>query len=164
MSRILIVAYGNPMRCDDGVAWRASDELEKKFSNLKVEILRTHQLTPELAATVSLCEAVIFVDAASANAVGNGLPGEIRVGPVGLAPIQPGFSHHVSPGVVMALASELFRATPHAVAVTVTGESFDHGEELSAVVKAALPDLVQRIATLAQEFLDQPAPMLPANS
>jgi Ni,Fe-hydrogenase maturation factor len=49
MPRILIVAYGNPMRCDDGVAWRAADALETNSCGGNVEILRRHQLAPELA-------------------------------------------------------------------------------------------------------------------
>ena len=40
MARVLIIAYGNPMRCDDGLAWRAADEFERKLSDFEVEILR----------------------------------------------------------------------------------------------------------------------------
>jgi hydrogenase maturation protease len=150
MPRVLIVAYGNPMRCDDGLAWRAADELEKKFSSPDVEVLRTHQLAPELAETVSGVEAVIFVDAATA---GNGQPGEVRSSPIDLPEGAPHFSHQLFPGSVIALARQLYAATPLAFSVTLTGECFDHGELLSPVVVAALPALVARVAALVQQLL-----------
>ena len=40
MARVLIVAYGNPLRSDDGVAWRAADLLAEKFSIPEVEMVR----------------------------------------------------------------------------------------------------------------------------
>ena len=63
-ARVLIIAYGNPLRCDDGVAWRAAEALEGKFPSEQVEILRLHQLAPELADAVRQRELVLFVDAA----------------------------------------------------------------------------------------------------
>ena len=150
MPRILVVAYGNPMRSDDGVAWRAAAALEGRFSTPNVEIVRTHQLAPELAETVSRCEAVIFVDAASA---GNGPPGEIRSIEIRLPEAPPRFSHQLSPGAILALARQLFGATPSAHSVTLTGDCFDHGESLSPVVAAALPALVARIEALIQQFM-----------
>jgi hydrogenase maturation protease len=152
MARVLIIAYGNPLRCDDGLAWRAADELEAKFSVADVEILRTHQLAPELAETVSRCEVVIFVDAASAEG-GNGQPGEVRCLPISLPEDRSGFSHQLSPGAVVALALRLYAASPRAFSVTLTGECFDHGELLSPLVAAALPALVSRIAALVQPSL-----------
>lgn len=148
MPRVLIVAYGNPMRSDDGVAWRAADALEKKFSNSQLAIVRTHQLAPELAETVSRCEAVIFVDAAD-----TGSPGEIRCTQIGSPKVPPRFSHQLSPDAIVALAQQLFGARPAARSVTLTGECFDHGESLSPSVAAALPALVERIEALIQQFL-----------
>src|SRR5579862_7560090 len=138
MPRVLIVAYGNPLRSDDGLAWRAAAALQDKFSSPDVEIVRVHQLAPELAETVSRCEAVIFVDA---NASTAGPPGEIRCTRIGLPEAPPGFSHQLSPDAIVALAQELFGAGPDALTVTLTGSCFDHGESLSPAVAAALPAL-----------------------
>jgi hydrogenase maturation protease len=162
MPRILIVAYGNPMRCDDGVAWRAADALERNFCGGDVEILRTHQLAPELAEAISRCEAVIFVDAASPEG-GNSQPGEVRCAQVGLSESTPKFSHQLSPGAVVALARQLYGASPLSFSVTLTGCCFDHGESLSPVVAASLPSLVTRIESLVQEFLVPEAPSGPAS-
>ena len=151
MPRVLIIAYGNPLRSDDGVAWRAADELERRFSGGDVEILRTHQLAPELAEAVSRSEAVIFMDAAAASDSGH--PGEVGSAQVGLPETPVRFSHQLSPSSVMALARQLYGASPRAFSVTLTGECFDHGEALSSVVAAALPAFVARIETLVQQSL-----------
>lgn len=153
MPCVLIIAYGNPIRSDDSVAWRAAAALEKKFSAPDVEIVRTHQLAPELAETVSHCETVIFVDAA-----GSGPPGQISCAQVPPSQITPRFSHQLSPEAVVALAHQLFAAKPHAFSVTLTGACFDHGESLSPAVEAALPALVARIEALIQQFLPVKAP------
>ncbi len=146
------------MRSDDGLAWRAADALEGKFSSLQVEIVRTHQLAPELAETVSRCETVIFVDAAFADAMGNGSPGEIRSAPIGVPQAASRFSHQLSPAAVIALAHQLFSAGPRAFSVTLTGQCFDHGESLSPLVAAALPALVARIEALVQQLLSFKTP------
>ena len=151
MSRVLIVAYGNPMRCDDGLAWRAADELEGKLSSSAVEVLRVHQLAPELAEAVSRCEAVIFVDAAAAD----GRPGEVRSAEVVACEGASRFSHQLTPGAVVSLAHQLYGASPCAFTVTLSGQCFDHGESLSPVVAAAIPALVARIEALAQAALSR---------
>jgi hydrogenase maturation protease len=153
MPRVLIIAYGNPLRSDDGVAWRAADELEKTFSGADVEILRTHQLAPELAEAVRGTEAVIFIDAAA----GEGQPGEVRCAPVGPPEGPVRFSHQLSPSSVIALSRQLYGATPRAFSATLTGECFDHGEALSPVVAAALPSLVTRIEALIQHLVSSAA-------
>ena len=152
MARLLILAYGNPMRSDDGLAWHAADKLEGKYSPSEVEILRVHQLAPELAENVSRSEAVIFVDAAPAGGP-NGHPGEVRYAEIALPQGAPRFSHQLSPAAIMALASQLYGVTARAFAVTLTGDCFDHGEGLSAVVAAAIPALVARIEERIRSLL-----------
>lgn len=148
MPRLLIVAYGNPVRADDGVAWRAAEALQTKFGGEQAEILTLHQLGPELAEHASRSECVIFVDAGA----GPGRPGEIRVHEL-LASDLPGkstaFCHAVSPAQILALTAELYHRRPRAFCVTVVGESFEHGESLTAAVEAALPALLARIEELS---------------
>jgi hydrogenase maturation protease len=151
-ARILIIAYGNPLRCDDGVAWRAAEALEGKFPSEQVEILRLHQLAPELADAVRQRELVLFVDAAFDADLGTSRPGEIRVREMSSREInehRPGQLAHVySPAKVLDLARELYRATPKALVITVAGENFGHGDCLAASVANALPELVGRIEQL----------------
>jgi hydrogenase maturation protease len=155
MPTVLIVAYGNPMRCDDGVAWRAVDALENKFSS-DVEILRLHQLTPELSDTVRDFRCVIYVDAASCDGSLN-KPGVIRVEEIRAGASEPvRFSHVFSPKKVLDLAVQLYGASPKAFVITVAGDNFDHGDSLSAAVSAALPDLVAKISGLVEQSLSKP--------
>jgi hydrogenase maturation protease len=170
MPRILIIAYGNPLRSDDGLAWRAADQLEGKFSPEEVEILRLHQLAPEQAETASHFECVVFVDAAHPHTNDRW---EIRPGDVRIAPIRPGDSgsaepprlfHAISPESVLALASGLYKATPTAFTATVTGENFGHGEFLSPAVAGALPTLTGSIEALVRKILAREAFPVPESS
>lgn len=150
LAKTLIVAYGNPMRCDDGVAWRAADALQNTFSS-DVEILRLHQLTPELADAVRNFGTVIFVDAASCDD-SQDQPGTIRVEEIRGGTSEPvRFSHVLSPKKVLDLALQLYGASPGAFVITVAGEDFGHGDSLSARVASALPELVARIERLIKE-------------
>ena len=151
MLTILIIAYGNPLRSDDGVAWRAADLLAEKLHAPDVEILRLHQLTPELADRLRGFDRVIFVDAALSEDP-DMEPGTVRVEEVAAATPDPArFSHAFSPQKVLGLAAELYGVRPHAFVVTVTGANFDHGDSLSAAVADALPDLISTIERLVQE-------------
>lgn len=153
MPRILIIAYGNPLRSDDSIAWRAADALQGKLSKHQVEIIRLHQLGPELAETASHAEYLIFIDAVSDP---SSFPGEIRVDEVRSEPVDPKeasrFSHALSPQTVMALAESLYGARTKVFIVAVTGANFDHGESLSPPVEAALPVLIDHIQGIVQSF------------
>ncbi len=147
MSRLLIIAYGNPMRGDDGLAWRAADEFEPRLSSSEIEVLRLHQLAPELAETISHVDAVIFVDAAAQP---DRPPGDVQCAPITGIPSEVTFSHQLSPHTVVALARQLYNASPRAFSVTMTGQDFDHAECLSPPVAAALPALIHRIESVVQ--------------
>jgi hydrogenase maturation protease len=151
MPSILIVAYGNPLRSDDGVAWRAADALEARLPTPEVEILRLHQLAPELAETARHSDYLIFLDAASGS---SGLPGEIRVEEIQHLERtdRSRFSHVIAPQDVISLVRTLYAATPKAILITVIGASFEHGESLSPAVEAALPVLVDHVAGIVQSF------------
>ena len=147
MPRVLIVAYGNPLRSDDGVAWHVADALEGKFPDIK--ILCLHQLAPEVAEEVSRVDRVIFIDAAAGGEVG-----DIRVEAVPDANSRnSSLSHALSPAAVVALSRDLYAATPQTFCVTMTGENFGHGESLSPAVAAALPEVVARVECLITDSL-----------
>lgn len=157
MPRVLILAYGNPLRSDDGLAWRIADALTGKYSAEEVEIVTLHQLGPELAEAVSRSECVILIDAAA----GPGRPGEIRITELSATSDSsdaPGFCHAVSPSHVLALAAQLYNVRPRAYSATVVGENFDHGESLSETVQAAIPELVVQIDELLQKFIQDKSP------
>jgi len=154
-ARILIIAYGNPLRSDDGVAWRAAETLEGKFSASDVEILRLHQLAPEVADDLRQRDLVVFLDAACVQGADQDKAGEIRLheisakDPTESPPTQ--FTHVFSPAKVIEFARQLYGVTPKAIVITVVGQHFGHGESLSPAVANALPELIAVIEHLVQQ-------------
>ena len=159
MPSVLIIAYGNPLRSDDGLAWHAAKALEGKFGSSEVEILCLHQLAPELAQTASSFDCVIFVDATLPGAVNASQPGEVRVSDLHERPPrsdQAVYSFHASVsthgsrngGTVLSVRLKAF-------AITMTGENFEHGESLSPTISAALPGLVLKIESTMRAALSQ---------
>jgi hydrogenase maturation protease len=148
MATILILAYGNPLRSDDGVAWRAAEELARTLPPAQAEIRCLHQLTPELADQASRSTTVIFLDARCA-----GEAGAISCIPVNAQFDEPPFSHHVTPQSLITLCGRLYAATPRAFVVSLSGQSFDFGESLSPAAEAALPQFVANVRKLLEDLV-----------
>jgi|SRR5579863_9715698 len=141
MPRLLIIAIGNPLRCDDGLAWFAAEALSRDEN--APEILCVHQLTPEIAEELSRAGTVIFVDAAC-----EGGPGNLICRNLAQAGADACFSHYFTPATIRALAETLYGARPAAFSVTMTGECFDHGDTLSPSVVEGMPHLLAKIRAL----------------
>jgi hypothetical protein len=63
---ILVIAWGNPLREDDGVAWHVLEALRALRPHPALPALHlrhAHQLVPEMAECVSRATGVVFVDA-----------------------------------------------------------------------------------------------------
>lgn len=155
---VLIIAYGNPLRCDDGVAWHAADALENRLPQSDVEIIRLHQLAPEVADALRDRDLAIFLDAAYADDL-KGRAGEIRVYEISgeeRGQKAPGhFTHVYSPARVLELARALYGVDPKALAITFMGQNFRHGESLSPAVAGALPRLIEKIEREIKESLSK---------
>ncbi len=144
--RVLVIAYGNPLRCDDGVAWQAAEEIRRTLQP-PAEIICVHQLTPELAEEASRVDTVIFMDATR-----QGDPGSVRCQAVAPDSTAVRFSHHLGPAQVLALCAQLYGARPRGFLISISAEYFDHGSELSPAAINAIPqsvalvnDVVRRI-------------------
>jgi hydrogenase maturation protease len=146
MARILVLGYGNPMRSDDGLGWQIAVELFRTNQSPDVEVLPCHQLTPELAPAVSRADAVIFVDCEQ-----GGTPGEVRCREVRSESIPLSFTHHLTPGALLALSSELFGACPRAYLLSIQGQDYSPGDTFSPAVTAHISDLKARLQRLIQE-------------
>jgi hydrogenase maturation protease len=147
MARILILGYGNPLRSDDGLGWRAAEKLAEKFSSSDVEIRTCHQLLPELVDLVSQSGTTFFIDATP-----EGEPGEVRCQWVVPQPASLRFSHQLSPAAMLAWSRELYGRCPKAFAVSVCGRCFEFGETLSPVVAASLSCVTALVAQLAGQI------------
>jgi hydrogenase maturation protease len=147
MPRVLIIAYGNPLRSDDGVAWYAAECLRDELPALGTQILCVHQLTPELAETASRTDDLIFLDASR-----NGEPGQIVCAPLDSQPGRARFSHQHTPEQIVSLCKQLYGTEPRAFVVSINGESFAHGDGLSTTLRDALPRLVRIVGELIERL------------
>jgi len=147
--RALIIGCGNPLRGDDGVASHALVHLERRPGLGDVELTSCHQLAPELAEPISRADRVIFIDARVSQSPAQ-TPGLVEARPVQpCAASSSAFSHHFDPPALLEYAQKLYGRRPEAFAVSVIGESFGYGEELSPSVRASLTRLVQQVEALA---------------
>ena len=126
----LVLAYGNPSRGDDGVAWRVAEALGGEAD---VEVRCTHQLLPELAVHVGEADGVLFVDAAVGEA-----PGQVAVCDVTPHPEESAFGHILRPAGLLDLTRRLGGEAPPAMLLTVTVQDVGFGLGLSAEVERSL--------------------------
>jgi hydrogenase maturation protease len=127
----LVLAYGNPLRGDDGVGWRIAEMLRGEPGT---EIVCVHQLVPELAGRISGADGVLFLDAAAGDGLGRVTLRHVR------ADAAPGSLGHVlTPDTLLYLARRLYGRTPPAVLLTVGGRDFAVASGLSSLVTEALP-------------------------
>jgi hydrogenase maturation protease len=149
MSKVLIIGFGTNVRNDDALGWRAAERLAEVFkAEPEVEILTVQQLNPEIADTVANAGFVVFIDARNDR----GTPGVIHREEIVPDTTAPGaFSHHISPGTLLACARDFYGKAPknNAVMFSITGEDFAFGETMSETVKSAmakmLPDVVATV-------------------
>lgn len=139
--RTLVIGYGNPLRGDDGVGWKVAACLTDSYLEEPMEILMVHQLTPELDQNISQMDLVIFVDASH-----KGIPGHWQCDEVvPRAGEEGGFGHHFGIEALLDYTRAIFHKCPRALAVSITGESFDYREGLSGLVDKAVPEVVKYI-------------------
>lgn len=140
----LVLGYGNALRGDDGVGWHAAGLLAEDPRLAGTTVLQRQQLLPELAVEISNAALVVLLDA------DYGLPaGEISVTNVKCSSQSgTGWSHHFSPGDLLALTRELYGGNPEMLLVSAGIASTEVGDQLSPAVAAALPHLTEVVADL----------------
>jgi hydrogenase maturation protease len=145
-SRLLIIGYGNPLRQDDGLGWHAATRLSETLQGNGVQVLACHQLTPELAETISQAERVVFIDVNCTQP-----PGQISCRTVtpDSNPRPPALDHVMNPSALLGSALALYKASPEAVMLSVGGQAFDFGPELSRAVSEAIPRVLAMISEMA---------------
>lgn len=130
---VLVLGYGNPGRCDDGLGPALAERLRgARIPGVRVE--SCYQLSVEDAATAADHDVVIFADASVRGSV----PFEIRR-------LEPRTdtaeftSHSLGPEGVLGLARDLFGTDTEGWALAIRGDRFDDfGEELSAEARVNL--------------------------
>jgi len=142
MARVLVIGIGNPLRSDDGLGWSVADQLSARSED-NLQVLKVHQLTPELSETLSSVDLAILVDAGA-----HGTPGTLSCDPVSITDADLRFSHDVTPATLIQMAKTLYGKAPLAYLVCVAGKTFEHGESLSPEMTAAVPVVVAKVRDL----------------
>ena len=142
-TRLLVIGYGNELRCDDAVGPRAARAVAA-WRLPGVEGVAAHQLTPELAERIGEAERVVFVDAG---------PDDVVL----MRPIEPGraaqvLGHTGEPRELLALAEALYGRLPEAWLITLPAPELGFGERLSATAEHGLAEALRQIRTLAENL------------
>lgn len=137
MNGTLLVAIGNPLRGDDGVAWRLGEIAPRGWTTEY-----TIQLTPEWASTISAYQRVVFADASLDCC-------EPRLLQTAAASESGSLSHSVTPAAVIALATQLFGFHGEALTLHIPAFSFDTADSLSPECSIALDRAVQLLNGLS---------------
>ena len=146
MRKVLVIAYGNPLRSDDGIAWQAAEALRRDLGH-KVRVICVHQLTPEITEDIALADMVIFLDA-----LRKGGPGHVICSAIFAAPGELHFSHYFSPSQMLELCRQLYLVEPRAFLISINGTWFGHGRELSPAAVDAIPEVVAKVSQLIEQF------------
>lgn len=129
-SGILVIGFGNPGRCDDGLGPALADRIaELGLPGVTVE--SDYQLTVEDADAVARHAITVFADADVEG------PGPFRFAPVHAGGTVGVSSHDVEPEEVVALAECLFRTRVRAYLLRIRGYEFGRFEELLSEAAAA---------------------------
>lgn len=144
-NRVLVIAYGNPLRCDDGIAWQVAERIKQDLPS-SARVICVHQLTPELAEDASRAGTVIFLDAAR-----NEQSSAVITQAVTALPSQIRFSHHLAPADLLALCRDLYATLPIGFLISLKAQTFAHGEKLSPAAINAIPEAVSHVAGLVRQ-------------
>ncbi|MCL0075463.1 hydrogenase maturation protease [Dehalococcoidia bacterium] len=160
MKKTLVIGFGNVHRRDDGVGFVVINSVRERlgrppldaeddgFDDLghEIDTLLLHQLVPDMAEMIAGYDLVIFVDAH----VGT-IPDPIREEKLIAGYDSTIVPHQLHPGMVLALAHQLYGGRARGVLLSIRGHDFDFGEGLSTQTAALVPAAVTRVLALAGE-------------
>ena len=146
--RILIYAYGNPGRQDDGLGNRFIEEIGKwieKENLAQIDLESNYQLNIEDAYTISGKDLVIFVDASVEDIE------DLRLSVVTPSEGRSEFTMHAaSPAFIVALCHKIYNKYPMTYLLQIRGYEWEFREGLSAGAEknlASALDLIKKKLT-----------------
>lgn len=143
----LVIGFGNPLRRDDGLGAVVANEVGHR---LDVAVLAPQQLLPEHTDIVRRALSVVFVDAS----IGVEPPGNVTCTAIKSAE-YPAYGHVIAPADLLCLTRMAFGWVPKAWLITVAGESFEFGTQLSPAVRAAVPKVIELVETILTQPVAQ---------
>lgn len=120
----LVIACGNPLRGDDGVAHIVADAI-LAWQLPDTRVMSVHQLMPELIDDMKSAKSVVFVDA------GMNTDAPFRARELKPKQSRRHFGHHETPENLLSILAELEDSLPGAWLVSIRGQSFNHGDALT---------------------------------
>jgi len=121
-----IIGYGNRYRRDDGIGPFVAERLRETVSG-GIRVLVLHQLDPVVVEEVRDRDLAVFVDATEEK-LGGGTQWK-RVQPEGWGSAYT--THLFKPSRLLGLLYSLYGKVPETWLVSVQGEDFGHGTELT---------------------------------
>jgi hydrogenase maturation protease len=147
--RILIYAYGNPGRQDDGLGNRFVEELGKWIDDKNIqgiEIESNYQLNIEDSLKVAEKDIVIFVDASNED-----------IEDIHFSVVEPSegksefTTHSASPAFVLALCIRLYDKHPKTYLLQIRGHEWEFKEGLSAKAEKNLQKALEFVEKKLRE-------------
>mgnify|MGYP001108596132 CR=1 FL=1 len=129
---------------------RLEGRLERQVTGLLSD--QVHAWLAQTETVVLDLEGVVFIDARR-----DGTPGEIRCEDIAPSAGSNPLAHSLSPQALLLYAEQLYGRAPRAVVLSIAGERFGMGEELSPVVRRALPRAIRAVIRQAKSWA-QPSP------
>jgi hydrogenase maturation protease len=130
------IGYGNELRSDDGIGQRVANALQ--LSNVKS--IAVHQLTPELAEVLANSEFAVFIDACLATE-----NSQVQIQLLSPESLNVIAGHTADPRSLLALTKALYGYCPQAWWVTIPGENFELGENLSPLAEQGIKIAIDKI-------------------
>ena len=136
----LVIGFGNPLRRDDGLGAVVANAIGHR---LDAAVLAPQQLLPEHTDIVRRALSVVFVDAVRSAEP----PGTVTC--TAIRPAEyPSYGHVLTPVDLLCLTRQAYGWVPKAWLITVAGESFAFGTQLSPAVLAAVPKVIELVETI----------------
>lgn len=144
----LLLAYGNPLREDDGIAPFLAESLQK--DSINIDIVIAHQLLPEHAELISRYQQVLFADARIGTRIGY-----VEVHPLDndKESLQNTMTHHFDPTMLLRSAFLLYQQKPKAWCFNIESHHFDHSDSLSAPMKQQFEEIKGKLQKTIQGLL-----------
>src|ERR1039457_4880884 len=137
MPHTLILAYGNPLRGDDGIGPEAGERLRSIIQDPGVDIRTLQQLPPDRVEPISRAARVIFIDVCE-----GAVPGAISQRAIEPSTGATRFTHHATPQALLAGARALYGRAAEATMLTVAGADFSLSFSLSPAVERSVGGVV----------------------
>jgi hydrogenase maturation protease len=145
--RALVIAQGNPLRRDDGVAHRVLESLKPACD---VESRAVMQLTPEVAGDIAPYDTVIFIDA------------DVCVGTLSIEPLDhsdsdpavspPALTHVTNAAEIVRLSRTLFGFGGSAFLCRIPVDDLSLGEGLSSRATALAAEASGKLEAVLSEL------------